>query len=97
MGGKTDQWDGNTRQQRRKKRQHAKVWKEEKKECFSPFLECNLLDNGNIIAVNPLKIGEGGRYTYTLAALALSRHSYSNYAPYGLHFYFYLTWVVFFY
>ena len=49
----------------------------------------------NIIAANPLKIRGG--YTYTLAALALSRHSYSNYAPYGLHFYFYLTWVVFFY
>ena len=68
-----------------------------KRSVFPPFLECNLLDNGNIIAANLLKIREGGRYTYTLAALALSRHSYSNYAPYGLHFYFYLTWVVFFY
>lgn len=71
--------------------------KEMKRRGFPPFLECHLLDNGNIIAANPSKIGEGGRYTYTLAALALSRHSYSNYAPYGLHFYFYLTWVVFFY
>lgn len=64
--------------------------KKRKRSVSPPFLECNcnLLDNGNIVAVNPLQNREGGQYTYTLAALALSRHSYSNYAPYGLQIYF---------